>query len=337
MTQPTPRQRQPKPPDEILHRIPIIQAMTEAAIVEIKPEIIRVKDNRDTNTLTDTVVKIFERSKEDKLYRKILITCFPGDELKQLKKEFLGIGVTVAYTSAETGKGLALTDGTETKYESVSDFSKAITDYEDNMVILHIKQMTAGVDVSAITSVLTRVFDNNAENIVKLIQTNGRALRYMKGERGLPIEERTKKYGEIFCMVNDDNFDQDARFLIRFFNIMYGTNAVSVFRLGHERNWTKQNPPTLGEADYQGAQPGDWSEAQFYLIHLIRDHKDELQFGKETQDEVIQTGILKQLLSELDQVTELNQKTLDMTWYSADRSLSRTWELADLKELGLFR
>ena len=159
----------------------------------------------------------------------------------------------------------------------------------------------------------------------------------MKGERELPIDSRIKKYGEVFCMVEEESFDQDARFLIRFFNVMYGTAAVSVFRIGHNRTMPKMQPPTLGDAPGQAADlPGDWSEAEFYLIKLLREHKDELSWGAETHDSVIQTGILEQLLSELDQVTQLNQTDLDMSWYSADRALSRTWELADLQTLGLF-
>lgn len=159
----------------------------------------------------------------------------------------------------------------------------------------------------------------------------------MKGERGLPIESRLKKYGEVFCMVEEESFDQDARFLIRFFNVMYGTEAVSVFRIGHDRTMTKMQPPTLGDVQGQAADlPGDWSEAEFYLIRLLREHRDEIAWGAETHDSVIQTGILEQLLSELDQVTQLNQTDLDMSWYSADRALSRTWELADLQTLGLF-
>lgn len=337
MIQPTQRPRPGGLTNDVIHRVTINQAMEETAILPIKPELIKVKDNRDTATITDTVERIFERQQEDGLFRKILITCFPGDELKQLRDAFLRINIPVAYTSAETGKGFVKPDGTCTEYTKVSDFSEAITNYEGNLVILHIRQMTAGVDVSAITSVLTRVFDNTAENIVKMIQTNGRALRFMKGERELPIESRKKKYGEVFCMVEEESFDEDARFLIRFFNVMYSTEAVSVFRIGHDRTMTKMQPPTLGDAPGQAADlPGDWSEAEFYLIRLLREHRDELSWGAETHDSIIQTGILEQLLSELDQVTQLNQTDLDMSWYSADRALSRTWELADLQTLGLF-
>lgn len=337
MVQPTQRPSSGTLTNDVICQVTINQAMDETAILPIKPEIIKVKDNRDTSTLTDIVEQIFERQQEDGLYRKILITCFPGDELKQLKDAFLRINIPVAYTSAETGKGFVKPDGTLTEYTKVSDFSEAITNYEGNLVILHIRQMTAGVDVSAITSVLTRVFDNTAENIVKMIQTNGRALRFMKGERELPIESRKKKYGEVFCMVEDESFDQDARFLIRFFNVIYATEAVSVFRIGHELTMTKMQQPTIGDTPGQAADlPGDWSEAEFYLIRLIREHRDEIMFGTETQDSIIQNGILEQLLTELDQVTQLNQTDLDMSWYSADRALSRTWELADLQTLGLF-
>ena len=338
MILPTQRQRPASLPTEVIHRITINKAQAEQAILPVKPEIIEVVDNRDSLTIVETVENIFERQKHDGLYRKILITCFPGEDLKHLKEAFLKRDIPVAYTAAVTGNGFEdPKNGISATYKNVSGFSKAITEYQGNIVILHIRQMTEGVDVSAITSVLTRVFDNTPENIVKMIQTNGRALRYMNGERGKTIHQRVKKYGEVFCMVNKDSFNEDARFLIRFFNVMYGTEAVSVFRLGHEKKFVKMNPPTIGDATgHTPDQPGDWSEAEFYLIKLIRDYKDEIQFGIDSEDKVIQLGILENLLSELDQVTQLNQTGLDMSWYSADHSLSKTWEQKDLVELGLF-
>lgn len=331
------RQRPAAPPDEYLIRVPIIDGMNEQAILNIRPELVKVTDNRDTTTLADTVEIIFNRSEEDHLYRKVLITCFPGDELQQLRDKFKGMGIAVAWTSAATKKWISIPGEEDKEIKLVSDFSKQITEYEGNMVILHIRQMTAGVDVSAITSVILRVFDNTAQNIVKMIQTNGRALRFASGERGKPEDERLKKYGEVYCMVQEESWTEDSRFLIRFFNLIYGTKAVSVFRIGSNKTAIKLEPPTIGEVEgHVPDLPGEWSEPEFYLLKLIKDRMSEIEFGRQTQDQDLQTAILTDLVRDMEQATEITQ-SFDATWYTADHCLSHQWTLEDLSKLFLFR
>lgn len=331
------RQRPESPPDEHSVQVTITEAQIEQAILPIKPELVKVTDNRDTTTIADTVEIIFRRSENDQLYRKVLITCFPGDELKQLRDMFKSMGIAVAWTSADTGKWISIPGEEDKEIKLVSDFSKQITEYQGNMVILHIRQMTAGIDVSAITSVILRVFDNTAQNIVKLIQTNGRALRFMSGERGKPEDERLKKAGEVFCLVQEQSWTEDSRFLIKFFNLIYGTNAVSVFRIGPNRTAVKLQPPTIGEVDGHAADlPGEWSEPEFYLLKLIRERLDEIQFGRATEDEELQKAILTDLARDMESATQITQ-SFDATWYTADHSLSHQWTLEDLSRLFLFR
>lgn len=331
------RQRPVATPDESSVRVTITEAMSEQAILNVRPELVKVKDNRDTTTLADTAEIIFKRSEEDHLYRKVLITCFPGDELQQLRDKFKSMGIAVAWTSAATKKWISIPGEEDKEIKLVSDFSKQITDYEGNMVILHIKQMIAGVDVNAITSVILRVFDNTAPNIVKMIQTIGRALRFAAGERGKPENERLKKCGEVYCMVQEECWTEDSRFLIRFFNLIYGTKAVSVFRIGTNKTAVKLDPPTIGEVDGHAPDlPGEWSEPEFYLLKLIRERMTEIEFGRETEDQGLQTAILTDLVRDMEQATEITQ-SFDSTWYTADRSLSHQWTLEDLSRLFLFR
>jgi len=331
------RQRPATPPDETSVRVTITEAMTEQAILDIRPELVKVKDNRDTDTIADIVGTIFKRSEEDNLYRKVLITCFPGDELQQLRDKFKGMGIAVAWTSAATRKWISIPGNADKEIKLVSDFSKEITEYEGNMVILHIRQMTAGVDVSAITSVILRVFDNTAQNIVKMIQTNGRALRFASGERGKPKNQRLKKHGEVYCMVQEESWTEDSRFLIRFFNLIYGTKAVSVFRIGPNKTAVKLEPPTIGEVDGHAPDlPGEWSEPEFYLLKLIKDRMSEIEFGRQTQDQDLQKAILTDLVKDMEQATKLTQE-FDATWYTADHALGHQWTMEDLSELFLFR
>ena len=178
MVLPTARQKSPTASclDPFVKSIPIKQAIAETAILPINVTIAKVKNNKDITTVGDTVCRIFDMPKTVK-YRKILITCYPGDDIRELRKEFVGNrGIAVALTSARDGKKICIPGQNEITYNTITAFNDAIKAYEGDMVILHIRQMTAGIDVSSITSVVLRVFDNTAENCVKMIQTNGKIL-----------------------------------------------------------------------------------------------------------------------------------------------------------------
>lgn len=317
--------------DPFVKSIPIKQAIAETAILPIDVTIAKVKNNKDITTVGDTVCRIFDMPKTVE-YRKILITCYPGDDIRDLRKEFVeNRGIAVALTSARDGKKIYVPGQNKITYNTITAFNDAIKAYKGDMVILHIRQMTAGIDVSSITSVVLRVFDNTAENCVKMIQTNGRALR-------LERNGSNKQFGEVYCFVEEDKFEQDARFLIRFFNVIYGTAAVKVFRLGHDKKIEKVMPPRVDEeVEAVGGPAEDWSEADFYTLKLIDKWADSIRLGK--QEPEYQTPILEEIKKELDEMTVLkeNPKMTDFSWYTADRSLSRKWDVADLEQLGLFR
>ena len=125
--------------------------------------------------------------------------------------------------------------------------------------------------------------------------------------------------------------------MIRFFNLIYGTTAVSVFRIGPNKTAVKLQPPTIGEVDGHAADlPGEWSEPEFYLLKLIRERLDEIQFGRETEDEELQKAILTDLVRDMESASQITQ-SFDATWYTADHALSHQWTLEDLSRLFLFR
>ena len=184
--------------DGFVARVTISQAIQEEAILPINVNLVKVVDNKDIPTLGTTLEEIMKLPKTIK-YRKVLVTCMNSAELQLLKDELVfNRGIPVALTSSIHGKQIHLTNGKCIKNTnmSISRFSKFIKAFPGDMVILHIRQMTAGVDCSAITSVTNRVFDNTAKNCVKMIQTNGRALRL--AQRGIPVTQMAKQFGEVF-------------------------------------------------------------------------------------------------------------------------------------------
>lgn len=333
MINPTARTKSPTAScvDPFVKAITIKQACYEQAILPVDVTFAKVKNNKDIATVGDTVCRIFDMEKTVE-HRKILITCYPGDDITDLQKEFVNNrGITVALTCAAKGKMICEPGKDPIVYNTIKSFNDAIKAYDGDMVILHIRQMVAGIDVSAITTVILRVFDNTAENCVKMIQTNGRALRVAR-------DGSNKLAGEVFCFIEDESFEQDARFLIRFFNVIYGTSAVKVFRLGHDKTIEKAMPPRVDQAVNDiGGLTEDWSEADFYTLKLIDKWADSIRLGKQEPD--YQTPILEEIKKELDEMTTLKEdsEVTDFSWYTADRSLSRKWDVADLEQLGLFR
>lgn len=324
--------------DGFVARVTISQAIQEEAILPLDINIVKVDDNKDIATLGETVESILARPKTIK-YRKVLFTCMNTAELDLLADELVNNrGIPVAITCAQHGKEIRLTNGKRVKKTmTISRFSNFIKAFPGDMVILHIRQMTAGVDCSAITTVTNRVFDNTAKNCVKMIQTNGRALRL--AERGKPVSQMTKQFGEVFDIVEAKTFDTDTRFLIRFYNVIYGTTAVKVFRLvSSKMSALMRNPPVFNQVPVPIGTAPNWSAPHFYALKLIQDRMAaEKALGQ--ADPSLQEPILLDLLKDLDNLTppvSLNNET-DWSWYAADHALGRLWDLASLKALGLFK
>ena len=324
--------------DGFVARVTISQAIQEEAILPLDINIVEVEDNKDIATLGETVESILARPKTIK-YRKVLFTCMNTAELDLLADELVNNrGIPVAITCAQHGKEIRLTNGKRVKKTmTISRFSNFIKAFPGDMVILHIRQMTAGVDCSAITTVTNRVFDNTAKNCVKMIQTNGRALRL--AERGKPVSQMAKQFGEVFDIVEIKTFDTDTRFLIRFYNVIYGTTAVKVFRLvSSKMSALMRNPPVFNQVPVPIGTAPNWSAPHFYALKLIQDRMAaEKTLGQ--ADPSLQEPILLDLLKDLDNLTppvSLNNET-DWSWYMADHALGRLWDLASLKALGLFK
>lgn len=328
--------------DGFVARVPISQAIAEEAILPLQVNLVKVQNNSDIATLGETIKQILAMPKSYR-YRKLLVTCTNSGELKQIEKELVeNHGIAVASTCSKYGKTFRIPGG---KYHkgpyTITQFSEIIKKYPNNMVILHIRQMTAGIDCSAITSVTNRVFDNTARNCVKMIQTNGRALRL--AERGKSVAQMSKKFGEVFDIINsgeaDAKFVEDAKFLCRFYNVIYGTTAVKVFRLNAAAKSVQIPQLTLDETLPPVGAAEDFSEPQFYGMEILASRRNEFQQGKLFPE--LQDGILQELLKEFDKLetVQLNNggDEYDWSWYSADRSMSPNWDIQAMKYLNLFK
>lgn len=172
------------------------------------------------------------RTINDKIkYHKILFTCpvggCAGDKndngmnpkkiakvydaiCKTYKKKIAEGKLGIFITSADTGMKSYIKSGDAVinkTYNTMKDFTDEIDKSEHDCIVLHIKQMIAGIDVSSLTQVVMYTNDVNDNNIQDIIQTCGRCLRSAKGERGMETAKRTKQFGVCTFIINENRID----------------------------------------------------------------------------------------------------------------------------------
>ena len=164
-------------------------------------------------------------------YQKILVNCPVGDdannkkiktlynELCEIFKNKIADGKLRIYATSHDTKFLATTNE---KFDSMKDFTSSIDNANCDCIILHIKQMIAGIDISSITQIIMFLNDINETIIRIIIQTIGRRLRSAKGERCMPFDKRTKKFGLCsFIIYEDDDETEDKlkELFIRYYTL----------------------------------------------------------------------------------------------------------------------
>lgn len=335
-----------------VHEVTILDALMEKQILPPDVTMVQVDNNKDITTICDTIETIMTSEYRGK-YRKILVTAMDTDELKELRDELHNNrGVAVAFTSAATGKEVWIPKIGKQTNLSITEFSKAIEAYQGNMVILHIRQMIAGVDVPAITSVVNRVFDNTAQNVVKMIQTNGRALRVRSCDRRYFANKQewmaTKIAGEVYNIIETKNWDTDARFLARFFNLVYNSTNVKVFKLVSKTLVKRPVSPELDLVIGSGTTNTNWSEAKYYRFKLLaqfladhaKDRKIAIEYS-EFQDDFLNDAIDFINAKSADEIAEIQRQTIasleEATFVYQDCAIHNAWSTEELKDLGIFQ
>lgn len=167
-------------------------------------------------------------------YHKILVNCpigDKGDEKKvralynNLRKKFAtkinNKNLRIYVTSYDTG----MMSTTGEKFVNMKNFTSSIDNAECDCIVLHVRQMIAGVDISSITQTVMYLSDITETDMRTIIQTCGRCLRIGQGDRvpgqkyAKPIGERLKKFGLCtFVLLDEDNETEEK---LRDFFICY--------------------------------------------------------------------------------------------------------------------
>lgn len=196
----------------------------------ILPVCVFVQETVNGITL-DMCVRFMEKMKTDNpsIHHKVLVTCRNTDHLVEIEDSLNKLGYKVFSTCSREG---AKTNDEEKSFEELDkiNFIKTIDDYEGDCFVLHIKRLRQGIDIKSITDVIfynsTRVNDGVKRTI---LQTIGRGLRPYSGERGVAIEYRNKKYGNVLLVVGKKDYTTVTRQMANLLIDYYGRKGARVF------------------------------------------------------------------------------------------------------------
>ena len=215
--------------NELILNIPARELIKENIILPVLGWYNRVGNDDSEKITPEVCIKFMEAVKEDNpnIHHKILITCSNTEHLNRLR-EALGIRYKVFSTCSRDG-GRFTEDAEFIDIDEVA-FIKEVDNYDGDCFVLHIKQLVQGIDIKTLTDAIiynsTRLNDGVKRTMLQII---GRILRPMKGERGLPEDKRSKKYGNVLFLIGDDDFDavvnQIAGFLLKY----YGRDGYNAF------------------------------------------------------------------------------------------------------------
>lgn len=167
---------------------------------------------------------------------KVLVTCATTKHLKALRDELSKQAKVFSTNAAEGGK---YAEEEETIDIDELEFIKEVDTYEGDCFVLHIRQLRQGIDIKSLTDTIfynsTQVNDGVKRTIV---QTIGRILRPMEGERGKHVDERKKKRGNVLFLIKDDEYyDSIVKGTEHFLLKYYGRDGVSCFTLETEKDY----------------------------------------------------------------------------------------------------
>ena len=199
-----------------------------------------VNDKKNNNEIEEIIKHIFNENKDVNSethvpFVKVLINCETTVELEKLRDFLVEKKYKVFYTTAKTGKHFVDLNGNK-EYNSISDFSTDINNINDNVIVLHIRQVIAGVDISGLTHCIIRGVLHGINDNVRAIQTIGRTLRYYGNDRisiqKNPNANLQKKCGTVYFVMNNDiEADENYALFEKFMYVNYNTTIAKCFDL----------------------------------------------------------------------------------------------------------
>ena len=157
---------------------------------------------------------------------KILVTTKSVEEANSIFKTLADAGQNVFMVTCEGfktntvgPKNFTLNKSKKTEDEfdfenmDILGFVKAVEDFDGDCFVIHIRILIAGIDIKSLTDCV--IYANTHQTATSefgrhTIQTIGRTLRTLSGERGMDREERKKKFGGVFFVIPEDKPEVEA-------------------------------------------------------------------------------------------------------------------------------
>jgi hypothetical protein len=188
-------------------------------------------DKNRANAITyKHCVKFMDVVKKDNpnIYHKILVSASNTEHLRELQNDISKLGYKVFSTCSRDG-AISNEDDEMVGIDEVK-FINEVDTYEGDCFVIHIKQLTEGIDIKSLTDIImyntSRVNDGIKR---KIIQTVGRGVRPAAGERGVPEENRTKKHCNALFLIAEKDYEAVSRQMGNFIVEYYGIKGASAF------------------------------------------------------------------------------------------------------------
>lgn len=188
-------------------------------------------NNDDEKISPELCLGFMESVKEENpnICHKILVTCSNTDNLVELRSRLQQTDYKVFSTCSR--EGTMQTNGDCEEEIDAVDFINEIDNYDGDCFVLHIKQLTQGIDIKSLTDCIFYNGTSLQSGVKRIIvQTIGRTLRPMMGERGIAMENRIKKNGNVLMVVCDKYYEEYTKQMAAFVYHYYGSkNGTKVF------------------------------------------------------------------------------------------------------------
>ena len=197
------------------------------------------KVNNDDTKITPAHCKLFMgQVKEDNpnISHKILVTASNTDHLRELQTELSNDGYKVFSTCSQdkcvTNKFDEEDEDNNVEMFDIDEvsFINEVDSYNGDCFIIHIRQLRQGIDIKSITDIILTNSGKVNDGVKRtILQTIGRSLRPSIGERGMDIDNRTKKHSNAMFLVGENYYEEVKNQMANFLYEYYGVKGVKAF------------------------------------------------------------------------------------------------------------
>lgn len=192
-------------------------AIKQNLIISPFVKFIRTKNGKLTSTVILSCMEDAINS-GNAPYTKMLVTCYSMEEASKHMKQCEPYYKCFKNTSEDDWE--------------ITEFCKEVDKYQGHCLIFHCQKLIQGIDIKGLTDcIIVNNTKGNEENNTRVIQITGRCLRTAEGERGVCMNERMKKFANVYVVTNGvpEYENQFSRNYVQYFgldNILYNSHAI---------------------------------------------------------------------------------------------------------------